>query len=43
MSSRDKLITTTGNLLYEVFAPISRLGTIRMVIALAAQKGWNLY
>lgn len=27
----------------EVFAPVARWDTIRMVIALAAQKGWNIY
>ena len=27
----------------EVFAPVARWDTIRMVIALAAQKGWNVY
>lgn len=27
----------------EVFAPVSRLDTVRMVIALAAQKGWKLF
>lgn len=26
----------------EVFAPVARWDTIRMVIALAAQKGWNV-
>lgn len=27
----------------EVFAPVARLETIRMVIALAAQKGWDVF
>ncbi|CAJ2672444.1 unnamed protein product [Trifolium pratense] len=27
----------------EVFAPVARWDTIQMVIALAAQKGWNVY
>ena len=27
----------------EVFAPVARWDTIRMVLALAAQKGWNVY
>lgn len=27
----------------KVFALVSRLNTIRMIVALAAQKGWNLY
>ncbi|KAH9687063.1 hypothetical protein KPL70_014633 [Citrus sinensis] len=27
----------------EVFVPVARWDTIRMVIALAAQKGWNVY
>ena len=27
----------------EVFAPVARLDTIRLVIALAAQKGWSIY
>jgi hypothetical protein len=27
----------------EVFAPVARWDTIRMVISLAAQKGWNVY
>ena len=27
----------------ETFAPVARLDTIRAIIALAAQKGWNLY
>lgn len=43
MSSRDKLLTTTGNWLYGVFAPISIVDTIRIFIALAAQKGCSLY
>nr|CAN78660.1 hypothetical protein VITISV_044392 [Vitis vinifera] len=27
----------------ETFAPIARLDTIRMLLALAAQKGWNIH
>lgn len=27
----------------EVFAPVARLDTIRMIVALAAQQGWNIY
>ena len=27
----------------EVFAPVARLDTLRMIVALAAQKGWTLY
>ena len=27
----------------ETFAPVARLDSIRAIIALAAQKGWNLY
>jgi hypothetical protein len=27
----------------EVFAPVARMDTVRMIIALAAQKGWTLY
>jgi hypothetical protein len=27
----------------ETFAPVARLDTVRTIIALAAQKGWNLY
>ena len=27
----------------EVFAPVARWDTIRMVLALAAQKGWSVY
>ena len=27
----------------ETFAPVARLDTIRALIALAAQKGWNIY
>ncbi|VVA40802.1 PREDICTED: Retrovirus-related Pol poly from, partial [Prunus dulcis] len=27
----------------ETFAPVARLDTIRTLIALAAQKGWQLY
>nr|GEZ09403.1 putative RNA-directed DNA polymerase [Tanacetum cinerariifolium] len=27
----------------EVYAPIARMDTIRMMIAIAAQKGWNIY
>ena len=29
--------------LSETFAPISRSDTIRMLLALAAQKGWNIH
>ena len=28
---------------FETFAPVARLDTIRMLLALAAQKGWNIY
>nr|GEX54536.1 hypothetical protein [Tanacetum cinerariifolium] len=27
----------------EVYAPVARMDTIRLMIALAAQKGWNIY
>ena len=27
----------------EVFAPVARMDTVRMIVALAAQKGWTLY
>jgi hypothetical protein len=27
----------------EVFAPVARMDTVRMIIALAAQKGWTIY
>ncbi|KAH9779134.1 hypothetical protein KPL71_007611 [Citrus sinensis] len=27
----------------EVFAPVARMDTVRMIVALAAQKGWNVY
>lgn len=27
----------------EVFAPVARMDTVRMIVALAAQKGWSLY
>ena len=27
----------------EVFAPVARMDTLRMIIALAAQKGWTIY
>jgi len=27
----------------EVFAPVARLDTIRLMLALAAQKGWTIY
>ncbi|GKA47590.1 retrovirus-related pol polyprotein from transposon TNT 1-94 [Tanacetum coccineum] len=27
----------------EIFAPVARMDTIRLMIALAAQKGWNIY
>nr|KYP33372.1 Retrovirus-related Pol polyprotein from transposon TNT 1-94 [Cajanus cajan] len=27
----------------EVFAPVARMETIRLVVALVAQKGWTLY
>lgn len=27
----------------EVFAPVARIDTVRMIVALAAQKGWTLY
>lgn len=27
----------------EVFAPVARMDTIRMIVALAAQRGWSLY
>lgn len=27
----------------EVFAPVARMDTVRMIIALAAQKGWGIY
>lgn len=27
----------------EVFAPVARMDTVRMVIALAAQRGWKIY
>ena len=27
----------------ETFAPVARLDAIRMLLALAAQKGWNIY
>jgi len=27
----------------EVFAPVAHMGTIRLVLALAAQKGWSLF
>jgi vacuolar-type H+-ATPase catalytic subunit A/Vma1 len=27
----------------EVFAPVVRMDTVRMIVALAAQKGWTLY
>jgi len=32
-----------GNDYTEVFAPVARMDTIRMIIAFAAQKGWKLY
>ena len=28
---------------FETFVPIARLDTIRMLLALAAQKGWNIH
>ena len=28
---------------HETFAPVARLDTVRILIALAAQKGWLLY
>ncbi|RVW33826.1 Retrovirus-related Pol polyprotein from transposon RE1 [Vitis vinifera] len=28
---------------YETFAPVARLDTIRMLLALATQKGWNIH
>ena len=27
----------------EVFAPVARMETIRLVVALAAQRGWTIY
>jgi len=27
----------------EVFAPVARMDTVRMIIALVAQKGWTIY
>ena len=27
----------------EVFAPVARMDTVRMILAFAAQKGWNIY
>ena len=27
----------------EVFAPVARMDIVRMIVALAAQKGWTLY
>lgn len=27
----------------EVFAPVARMDTVRMIIAVAAQRGWNIY
>ncbi|KAI4336284.1 hypothetical protein L6164_014828 [Bauhinia variegata] len=27
----------------EVYAPVARMDTVRMIIAFAAQRGWNLY
>lgn len=27
----------------EIFAPVSRLDTIRMIVAVATQRGWTLY
>ena len=27
----------------KVFAPVARMDTIRLVVALAAQKGWTIY
>nr|DAD19628.1 TPA_asm: hypothetical protein HUJ06_021091 [Nelumbo nucifera] len=27
----------------EVFAPVARMDTVRMIVALAAQKGWKIY
>ena len=27
----------------EVFAPVARMDTIRLILALAAQKGWSLF
>lgn len=27
----------------EIFAPVARMDTVRMIVALAAQKGWTLY
>lgn len=27
----------------EVFAPVARMDTVRIIIALAAQRGWSIY
>ena len=27
----------------KVFAPVARMGTVKMIVALAAQKWWTLY
>ena len=32
-----------GVYFFETFAPVARLDTIRLVLALAAQKGWKVY
>ena len=27
----------------KVFAPVARMETVRMIVALAAQRGWTIY